>query len=58
MLPVALTTDKVSNPHEIAMYASAIIAADKGIPSEIVKRDDCTFDVVTDEGKIFRFTAK
>ncbi len=27
-----VTTDKVDNPHEIALYASAVLAADKGIP--------------------------
>ncbi len=50
-----VTTDKVANPSQIALYASAVLAADKGIPSEIVKRDENTYDVVTDEGKIFRF---
>jgi hypothetical protein len=51
-----ITTDKVSNPEQIALYASAVLAADKGIPSTIeIKKGGKIYDVVTDEGKIFRF---
>lgn len=47
--------DYVDNPKDVALYASAVIAADKGIPSELQANDYNGFDVVTDEGKRFSF---
>jgi hypothetical protein len=53
-----VSTDYVANPHDIALYVSAVLAADKGIPSDIVSNDSGGFDVVTDENKVFRFCRK
>jgi hypothetical protein len=55
MTNTPITTDCVDNPEKVALYASAVLAADKGIPSDVERIDDNTFDVVTDEGKRFRF---
>jgi hypothetical protein len=53
-----LSTDFVEDPYRVALYASAVLAADKGIPSEVVRIDDNTYHVVTEAGKIFRFLRK
>lgn len=47
--------DYVDNPHDVALYASAVLAADKGIASELQRNDYNGYDVVTDEGKRFSF---
>jgi 5'(3')-deoxyribonucleotidase len=49
------STDWVKNPLAFAQYANIVLAGDKGIPSTIEPRDDGGYDVVTDEGAVFRF---
>lgn len=51
------STDKVANAYQVALYASAVLAVDKGVPSEI-KKTRKGYDVVTDKGDIFRFIQK
>lgn len=51
----AETTDYVENPIQTARYASAVLAADKGIPSRIESHNGRDYAVVTDEGKRFLF---
>lgn len=51
----AETTDHVENPLQAARYASAVLAADKGIPSRIESHNGRDYAVVTDEGKRFLF---
>ncbi len=52
------SVDYVDDPVKFARYASAVLAADKGIPSHIESNDGRDYDVVTDEGKRFRFCLK
>jgi hypothetical protein len=54
----AETTDCVENPLQAARYASAVLAADKGIPSRIESHNGRDYAVVTDEGKRFLFLQK
>jgi hypothetical protein len=48
------STDTVADPLAVANYASAILAADKGIPSDVIKTD-YGYKVVTDENAVFEF---
>jgi len=54
----AETTDYVENPIQAARHASAVLAADKGIPSHIESHNGRDYAVVTDEGKRFLFCQK
>jgi hypothetical protein len=47
------TVDYVANPLAYAQYASAVLAADKGVPSTI-RTNSAGYDVIA-EGRIFRF---
>lgn len=49
-----LSTDYCADPYRVALYASIVLAGDKGIANEIVKNDVDGYDVVTDRGA-FRF---
>jgi len=49
--------DNVNDAHKVALYASAVLSVDKGIPNEIKKTRN-GYDVVTDEGDVFRFIQK
>jgi len=51
----AESVDYVENPLNTARYASAVLAADKGIPSRIESHNGRDYAVVTDEGKRFLF---
>lgn len=55
------SVDIVDNPHHVALWASAVLAADKGIPSD-VEPVNCArgpgYDVVADNGSVFRFLQK
>jgi len=53
-----LRTDYVENPIQAARHASAVLAADKGIPSHIESHNGRDYAVVTDEGKRFLFCQK
>ena len=52
---VLLSVDVVLDPYQTALYASCVLAVDKGIPNAIECVDAHTWDVVTDQGA-FRFT--
>lgn len=53
------SVDYVDDTERVAMWASTVLAADKGIPSRIVPTDGCAgHDVCTDEGTVFRFLQK
>lgn len=51
----AETTDYVENPLQAARYASAVLAADKGIPNRIESHNGRDYAVVTGEGRKFLF---
>ncbi len=46
------------NPKDYAYTLSAVLAADKGIASDVVPAVHSGYDVITDEGKIFRIRRK
>ena len=49
------SVDQVGNAVDVARRASIILAGDKGIPNHIESNNGKDYDVVTDEGKRFRF---
>jgi hypothetical protein len=51
----AESVDYAADPHSAAYRASAILAADKGVPSHLEANDYDGWDVVTDNGKRFQF---
>jgi len=51
--PVSI--DGVDNPKECALWASTVLAVDKGYASDILCYDDDTYEVFADNGASFRF---
>ena len=47
--------DDTDDPVGMARYASTVLAGDKGIPNHIESNNGRDYDVVTDNGKRFRF---
>lgn len=54
-LVVIVTNSGLENPHDLALYFSAILAVDKGIPSEVVEIENGWRVVIADEGKAADF---
>ena len=50
-----LETHKVSDPQKAATWFSTMLAADKGVPSRLVKIGRRTVDVVADDDRAVRF---
>lgn len=51
-----IATHAVANPSTTALKFSALLGADRGVPSTIITISTRTVDVLADDGRAIRFT--